>query len=379
MLSLSNTLGGKKEIFKPLIPSQVTLYVCGITPYDVTHIGHGRCYVVFDLLYRVLHELGYSIKHCRNYTDIDDKLLKKAQERFGDPNRYPEIAKEVIDDFQQMMRKLNCLPPTYEPRVTQHMPAIIDFIAALIKQGYAYESHGDVYFIIEKFPEYGKLSHQKIEELRKKESPREICLSMTNEHKRDPLDFALWKAEGEGQFWKSPWGWGRPGWHIECSALAAHYLGEQLDLHGGGIDIIFPHHENEIAQSEARFGKQFVHYWVHNGLINIGKEKMSKSLGNVYALNRLLAEYDPMVVRFYFLSHHYRTPIEFSFEGLKAAQKAYQRLCRTFEKVQAADIPLSELVQTYTATSLIGQLIATLCDDLNTAGMLGIVFDNLAA
>lgn len=378
MLYLTNTLSGKKEIFKPFTTNKATLYVCGITPYDLTHIGHGRCYVVFDLLYRILNSLGYEVSYCRNYTDIDDRLLKKAQERFGDQKRYPEIAQEVINDFQKMMRKLNCRVPTYEPRVTEHMPEIISFISALIEQGYAYQSHGDVYFIIEKFPAYGKLSRQKIEELRAHEAPKEVCLSMTNENKRDPLDFALWKAEKPGQFWQSPWGWGRPGWHIECSALAYRYLGEHLDLHGGGIDIIFPHHENEIAQSEGRFDKQFVQYWVHNGLINIGKEKMSKSLGNTYTLHRLLNEYDPMVVRFYFFLHHFRTPIEFSFEGLKAAQKAYQRLCRIFDNVDATTDNLYELLQKYPSSSLIGQLITILCDDLNTAGMFGIIFDNAA-
>ena len=269
MLRITNTLTGKREDFKPLVPGKATMYVCGITPYDRTHIGHGRAYVVFDVLYRLLRFLGYNVSYCRNFTDIDDKLLNKAQEQFGDRHRYKEIADQFIAQYHDDMQALNCCSPDYEPRVTENISIIISFIESLIEQGYAYQANGDVYFSIAKFPAYGKLSKQKIEEL------RAGARVDVREKKEDPLDFALWKSEPDGEFWQSPWGYGRPGWHIECSALANEYLGEQIDMHGGGLDLIFPHHENEIAQSESRNQASFATYWLHNGLVNIEKEKMS--------------------------------------------------------------------------------------------------------
>ena len=244
MLKIINTLSGKKELFRPLF-DKVTMYVCGITPYDRAHIGHGRCYVVFDVLYRMLRFLGYRVIYCRNFTDIDDKLLKKAEHEFGDAQRYPEIAARNIKSFHQDMAALNCFSPDYEPRVTTHIPQIITFIDALIKKGHAYQANGDVYFQVSSFPSYGKLSRQKLDDLR-----GGVRIDV-REDKRDQLDFVLWKGDPEGKFWQSPWGYGRPGWHIECSALAREYLSDQIDLHGGGIDLIFPHHENEIAQSES--------------------------------------------------------------------------------------------------------------------------------
>ncbi len=367
MITLSNTVSGKKETFQSLRPHKVTLYACGITPYDRAHIGHARSYVSFDLLYRWLTFLGYEVIYCRNFTDIDDKLLKKAEELFGDPLRYPEIADKIIAQYTNEMAQLNCVVPQHEPRVTQNMPLIIDFIEKLIAKGHAYESDGDVYFAISSFPAYGKLSKQKIEEL------RAGARIEVGEKKCDPLDFALWKKEADGTFWKSPWGWGRPGWHIECSALASHFLGDQIDIHAGGRDLMFPHHENEIAQSEALTGTDFANYWVHGGLVNIDAEKMSKSLGNIVALEDLLKQYDPMELRFYFLQHHYHSPMEFSFKDLDGACKSYRRLCRVLQQVPVGTFSKQELE----AMPFSSQMLAFLADDLNTPGMFGVVFENL--
>ncbi len=365
MFTLSDTVSGRKQPFKPLLPPKVSLYACGITPYDRAHIGHGRSYVSFDLLYRFLRFLGYDVTYVRNYTDIDDKLLKKAGEQLGDPLRYKEIADVVIAQYKKEMDQLNNLAPKHEPRVTQHIPIIIEFIEALIEKGHAYESGGDVYFAVKTFPEYGKLSKQQIDELR---SGTRI---ETGDKKKDPLDFALWKKETNGTFWKSPWGYGRPGWHIECSALASHYLGDQIDIHGGGRDLMFPHHENEIAQSEAKTGKQFALFWVHNGLMNLDKEKMSKSLGNILALEDILKKYDPMELRFYFLLHHYHSPMEFSFEELDGSIKSYRRLCRALADVPVGTFTKNELE----AMPVTQKMLSFLMDDLNSTGMFGVVFE----
>lgn len=367
MFTITNTLSGKKEVMRTLQPGKVSLYVCGITPYDRAHIGHARSYVSFDLLYRWLTFLGYDVTYVRNFTDIDDKLLQKANTLYGDPLLYKKVAATFIAQYQDEMHQLNCTVPTHQPYVTQNIPIIISFIQDLIAKGHAYESHGDVYFSIATFPSYGKLSKQQLAEL-KAGARIEV-----GEKKKDPLDFALWKKEAEGTFWQSPWGWGRPGWHIECSALASHYLADQIDIHGGGRDLVFPHHENEIAQSEARSKKQFARYWVHSGLVNINKEKMSKSLGNILAIEDILKQYDPMVLRFYYLSHHYNSPLEFSFEGLEAAQKNYKRLCRLFHPVAVGTFSQKQLEQFPIAQ----QMLTFLADDLNTPGMFGVLFENL--
>ncbi|HZW61522.1 MAG TPA: cysteine--tRNA ligase [Candidatus Babeliales bacterium] len=369
MLELINTLSGIKEVFKPLHDDKVSMYVCGITPYDVAHIGHGRVYVTFDTLYRLLAFLGYTTHYCRNFTDIDDKLLAKAEKEFGDRLRYKEIADRYIKMFDEDMKVLGCLTPTFEPRVTKTIPEIIAFIQGLVDNGKAYAIDGDVYFSIASFPSYGKLSHQRLEDL------RAGARVEVNDKKRDPLDFALWKSEKSGTFWESPWGWGRPGWHIECSAMAAHYLGKQIDIHAGGLDLTFPHHENEIAQSEGLFNKQFAKYWLHNGLVRVNQEKMSKSLGNFFTLRQVFERYNPMVIRYYILTHHYRAPFEFSFEDIDAVQKSYKRLCRIFEPVEIDQQPMmlkemrSETVQ---------NMLTYLADDLNTPGMWGVLFDRLS-
>lgn len=362
---LKNTLSGEKEIFNSLQPSCVRMYVCGITPYDYAHVGHGRCYVTFDVVYRLLTTQGYNVTYVRNFTDIDDKLLVRAQKEYGDQTRYLEIAQRYIDAYHVDMHRLNCMSPAHEPRVTQVIPEIISFIEALIESGHAYEANGSVYFAVHSFKSYCKLSRRNLDEL--------IAGARVevNDEKRDPLDFALWKAEEGDAFWHSPWGHGRPGWHIECSVMAQKFLGDKIDIHGGGMDLIFPHHENEIAQSESHCGHTWVRYWLHNAFVRIDKEKMSKSLGNFFTLRDVFEKYDPMVVRFMILNHHYRSPLDFSFTDLDVAQKTYQRLCKLFEHTYYdASEPIKE------ENVLIAQMMDFLRDDLNTPGMWGIVFEH---
>lgn len=360
MILFTNTLTGKKE--ELIARDTVLMYVCGITPYDHAHIGHGRCYVAFDILNRMLLFFGKSPLYCRNFTDIDDKLLHRAEKEFGDRLRYGEIADRYIKSFHHDMTLLNCLPPHIEPRVTDNIPAIVAFIQQLIDKGDAYQSGGDVYFDITRFPDYGKLSGQKIDDLY-----AGVRIDV-REQKRNPLDFALWKGEKPEEFWPSPWGYGRPGWHIECSVLARIYLGEHLDIHGGGRDLIFPHHENEIAQSESLYGAPFARLWIHNGFVNVNKEKMSKSLGNFFVLHEVFKQFDPMVLRYYFLTHHYRAPIEFSFDGIESAQKSYERLIRLFTGYEA----------TKTSSDIADRMTHFLRDDMNTPGLLGVLFENYA-
>jgi cysteinyl-tRNA synthetase len=358
-----NTLSGKKEELNVTTP--IKMYVCGVTPYDDAHVGHGRCYVSFDVLKRVLSFCDHEVIYCRNFTDIDDKIMHRAERELGDRLRFKEIADRYINNFTQDITALNCLPPEYEPRVTDNIPAIIVFIEELIEKGCAYQAGNDVYFRIETFPEYGKLSKQKIEELH---AGARVDL---REQKENPLDFALWKGEPEGEFWKSPWGYGRPGWHIECSVLARINLAEHIDIHGGGLDLIFPHHENEIAQSESLFGEPFSRIWMHNGMVTINKEKMSKSLGNFFFLRDLYKHFDPMVIRYFYLTHHYRMPIEFSFEALNNAQKSYERLIRLCE-TDCSAIDISDY-----RSEIVERMINFLIDDLNTPGLIGVLFENI--
>ena len=371
MIVVTNTLSSKKELFKPLAQDRITLYVCGITPYDFAHIGHGRCYVTFDILYRLLLLNYTDVLYCRNFTDIDDKLLDRAQRELGDRNRYHEIAQKYIHAYTEDITQLNCLKPCVEPLVTQTIPEIIALVEKLIAEGYAYEVDGDVYYRVTKFADYGKLSKRKLEDL--------IAGARVeiNDKKENPLDFALWKAEAAETFWKSPWGYGRPGWHIECSAMAGKHLSNHIDIHGGGMDLIFPHHENEIAQSEGAHGKPFARYWMHNAFVRIDKEKMSKSLGNFFTLRDVFAQYDPMVIRYYILQHHYRSPLDFSFDDVVAAQKAYKRLCKLFAAVPSQQHSLDIITQSQ--YSSIKQIFSFLNDDLNTPGVLGVIFENLSA
>ncbi len=367
MIKITNTLSGKKEIFVSQKPNEVSLYVCGVTPYDYAHLGHGRVYVIFDVLYRLLKLMGNKVTYCRNFTDIDDKLLVRALREFGNENQYIDVANKFITAYEQDMQALNCLKPTYEPRVTDFIPQIIEFVQGLIKAGKAYEIDGDVYFHIPAFADYGKLSKQKLEDL------QVGARVEANDKKKDPLDFALWKSEDEGKFWKSPWGWGRPGWHIECSAMASTLLGKHIDIHAGGMDLIFPHHENEVAQSEGLSGGTFAKYWMHNAFVRINQEKMSKSLGNFFTLRDVFQKFDPMVVRFYYLNHYYRGPLDFSFDDLQAVQKSYQRLCRIFENHTAPQISESIINE----SPIVRNMIEFLADDLNTPGMFGVLFENI--
>lgn len=369
-LILTNTLTRSKENFEPVKNKTVNMYVCGITPYADSHIGHGRCYVNFDVLYRLLKFLEYKVIYVRNITDIDDKLINKAIQETGDIKNYLEISQKYTQNFWQDMQSLNNLKPDREPKVTENIQAIINFIKDLIEKKYAYVLDKDVYFDVLSYKKYGELSGKKLEDL-KMGSRVDV-----DERKKHPADFVLWKGNNENLFWQSPWGYGRPGWHIECSVMAQKYLGDTLDIHGGGMDLIFPHHENEVAQSGAHNLQPLAKYWVHNAFININKEKMSKSLGNFFTLKTVFQAFDPMVLRFYILQHHYRTPIEFTLESLKAAQTAYEKLQAVFANVNIKDQNLS--LNQALEHEIISEMLVALCDDLNTPKFLGVLFENLS-
>ncbi len=329
-LRVYNTMTGRKEDFKPLVPGKVGMYVCGVTVYDYCHIGHARANIVFDIIYRYLKFSGFDVNYVRNYTDVDDKIIKRANERGIDSQA---LANEFIRAFDEDMSSLGLDLPTCQPKATEHMAQIIAIVERLIERGMAYESAGDVYFAVEKFPGYLKLSKRNMDEMR---AGARIA---PGEQKRNPMDFALWKAAKPGEpSWKSPWGLGRPGWHIECSAMSMEYLGASFDIHGGGKDLVFPHHENEIAQSEGASGKPFVKYWLHNGFVNVNQEKMSKSLGNFFTIRDILKNYDAEVVRFFILSAHYRSPIDFSDQNLEDAKAG---LTRFYEAIKLADETLA--------------------------------------
>jgi cysteinyl-tRNA synthetase len=312
-IRLYNTLTQRTETFEPLVPGKATLYVCGLTTYDKAHAGHARTYTTFDVLGRHLRARGYEVTFVRNVTDVDDKILARAKERSEDPLA---LSSRMSDLCDAQLRTLGCADPTHEPRVSRSIPEIISLIEELIAKDHAYvaptaKGH-DVYFAVRSFAEYGKLSHRNLDDLRAGERVE------VGEAKRDPLDFALWKGEPEdGWGWPSPWGKGRPGWHIECSAMAAKWLGRQMDIHGGGMDLIFPHHENEIAQSEAAWGGPFAGVWMHGGFLNVDKEKMSKSLGNFVTMDDVFARNDPEALRYFFLGTHYRGPLQFETEKLE--------------------------------------------------------------
>ena len=320
-----NTLSGKKEEFIPLEPDKVKMYACGVTVYDYCHIGHARSAIVFDVITRYFRYKDFDVRYVRNFTDIDDKIIRRAKEE-GIP--WDEVAKKYTEEYYKDMDALGVERADVEPRATEHIPEIIAMVGTLIDKGYAYEVDGDVYFEVNRFPEYGKLSKRSLDEM---VAGARVEI---DERKKNPLDFALWKASKEGEpAWDSPWGPGRPGWHIECSAMSIKHLGETFDIHGGGADLIFPHHENEIAQSEACTGKTFVRYWIHNGFITISKEKMSKSLGNFFKIRDILRSFDPEVVRAFLLSTHYRSPIEFSEEQLLETEVSINRFYSTIMRV----------------------------------------------
>ena len=318
MVHIYNSITRKKEVFVPLKEGQVSMYVCGPTVYNYIHIGNARPAIAFDTVRRYLEYKGYDVKYVSNFTDVDDKLIKAAQEL---NQTVPEVADRFIDAFFEDTGALNVKKATVHPRVMDHMPDIVDFIKVLIDKGHAYESNGDVYFKTRSFDDYGKLSHQSIDDL------KVGARIETGDLKKDPLDFALWKKAKDGEInWDSPWGQGRPGWHIECSVMARQHLGDTIDIHAGGQDLSFPHHENEIAQSECMTDKTFANYWMHNGYINIDNTKMSKSLGNFILVHDIIKEIEPNVLRYFMISVHYRSPINYNRELVEAARSSLERI-----------------------------------------------------
>lgn len=330
MIQIYNTLTREKEVFQPIEEGKVRMYVCGPTVYNYIHIGNARSSMAFDTIRRYLEYRGYEVNYVSNFTDVDDKIIRAAKD-LG--ITAPEVAERFINAFEEDTNSLNVKPATLHPRVMDHMPDILTFIQTLIDKGYAYETKGDVYYRTRKFEGYGKLSHQSIDELEVGASQR---TGVEKELKEDPLDFALWKAAKEGEIsWDSPWGAGRPGWHIECSVMATKHLGDTIDIHGGGQDLEFPHHENEIAQSEAKTGQKFANYWMHNGFVTIGEddEKMSKSLGNFVTVHELVKQVDPQVLRFFMATTQYRRPIRYSETTMKEAGVNLQKLKNAFENL----------------------------------------------
>lgn len=323
-----NTMTKQKEEFRPLREGEVRMYVCGPTVYDYTHLGHARTYIAFDVIRRYLEHRGYTVLMVMNFTDIDDKIIRRANETGEDPKK---LAEKFLRLFLEDMKALKVKPADIYPRVTEHMDEIIEFVKKLQEKGYAYEGSDGVYFEVQKFKDYGKLSGIKLDELRKGARVE------PGEGKKNPEDFALWKKAKPGEpKWESPWGEGRPGWHIECSTMSTKYLGESFDIHGGGNDLIFPHHENEIAQTEACTGHQWVKYWLHTGFLMVNGEKMSKSLGNFVTIRELLKRYDPEVIRLFVLQRHYRSPLDYTEEGMEHAKNSLQRLYNTLENIRVA-------------------------------------------
>ncbi|QPJ64987.1 MAG: cysteine--tRNA ligase [Candidatus Nitrohelix vancouverensis] len=328
-LRIFNTLTGKKEAFEPLQADRVGMYVCGVTVYDYCHLGHARSAVVFDVIYRYLQFLGLEVCFVKNFTDIDDKIIKRANENGIE---WSEVTRQFIEAYYEDMGRLNIAQPTLEPRATDHIHDMIEMIATLIEKGHAYESEGDVFYSVRSFETYGALSGRRIEDLL---SGARVDV---NEAKRDPLDFALWKKSKPGEpFWESPWSSGRPGWHIECSAMGSRLLGQSFDIHGGGKDLVFPHHENEIAQSCGASGCAPARYWIHNGFVNIDKEKMSKSLGNFFTIREIFKKFHPETVRLFLVSSHYRGPIEFSEQNLQEAEKVITRFYEALDSARQAE------------------------------------------
>jgi cysteinyl-tRNA synthetase len=367
-----NTMTRQKEPFVPLEEGKVKMYVCGPTVYNYIHIGNARPAIVFDTVRRYLEYRGFDVQFISNFTDVDDKLIKAANEMGSD---VPTIAEKFINAYHEDTCALGVQKADAHPRVTETMPEIIEFIENLIKKGFAYEASGDVYFKTRSFNGYGKLSHQSIDDLK---SGARIEVG---EKKEDPLDFALWKAAKAGEiYWESPWGNGRPGWHIECSAMAKKYLGDSIDIHGGGQDLAFPHHENEIAQSEALNEAPMAKYWMHNGYININNEKMSKSLGNFVLVHDLVKQRDPQVIRFFMLAVHYRNPINFSQELLEAAESGLNRIRTAYENLKHRLTVTADLAEdTEKWENIIEEVrtkfIADMDDDFNTANAISILFD----
>lgn len=376
-MKVYNTLTKKKETFIPLEEGKVRMYVCGPTVYNYIHIGNARPMIVFDTVRRYMEYKGMKVNYVSNFTDVDDKIIKKANEEGVSSE---EIANRYIKECKKDMADLNVKPATVHPLATQEIDGMIAMISDLIEKGYAYEKNGTVYFRTRRFEEYGKLSHKNLDDLQS--GNRSLLVSGADE-KEDPLDFVLWKPKKEGEpFWKSPWSDGRPGWHIECSVMSKKYLGDQIDIHAGGEDLIFPHHENEIAQSEAANGKEFAHYWMHNGFLNIDNKKMSKSLGNFFTVREIGEKYDLQVLRFFMLSAHYRSPLNFSAELMEAAKNGLERIitavARLDQMLKASTMEeLTEEEKTVLseAEEFVTKFEAAMEDDFNTADAISAVFE----
>jgi cysteinyl-tRNA synthetase len=362
-----NTLTRRKEVFQTIEPNLVRMYVCGPTVYDKAHVGHAMSVLVFDIIRRYLEFRGYTVRLVMNYTDVDDKIILKANEEGIDPF---DLAERYINEFKRHLEDLHVLPATVYPRATNEIKNIIEMVQELVNKGYAYAAGGDVYFFVSSDNDYGKLSGRKIEDMR---SGFRIDI---DQRKETPMDFALWKASKPGEpSWDSPWGPGRPGWHIECSAMSLHHLGEQIDIHGGGNDLVFPHHENEIAQTESLTGKPFARYWVHNGMLQLAGEKMSKSLGNLVTIDDFLAEHEADVLRMMVLNSSYRSPLTFSEETIGHASRALDRLRAALRPAHpGASRPSSDELNIQIETTR-QDFIEAMDDDFNTAGALGHLFD----
>jgi len=368
-IRIYNSISQKKEDLVPFQSNKIRMYVCGPTVYSSAHLGHARAAVTFDIIQRFLKKLDYDVAYVRNFTDIDDKIISKSTETGTPPS---EIARIYTEEYIEDMASLGVQTPTFQPKVTEHIPEIIDLIKTIIDRGYAYQSGNDVFFSIKKFAGYGKLS---------KRDPDDMLAGVRidiNERKDDPLDFALWKGAKQGEpWWDSPWGQGRPGWHIECSAMSMKYLGSSFEIHGGGKDLIFPHHENEIAQSEAATGEEFVRYWLHNGLIEINRAKMSKSVGNIINVRQALKIWNREVIRLFFLSHQYQNPADFSEDAMNENESALERLYITLKRAESQkkngkkeDPELAASLMKFKTA-----WVESMCDDFNTADAVGNLFE----
>ncbi|MFZ7165384.1 cysteine--tRNA ligase [Avibacterium avium] len=361
MLKIFNTLSREKEVFTPIHPNKVGMYVCGVTVYDLCHIGHGRTFVCFDVIARYLRYLGYDLTYVRNITDVDDKIIKRALEN---KETCDQLVDRMVTEMYRDFDALNILRPNVEPRATHHIPEIIDIVEKLIQRGHAYVAeNGDVMFDIESFPQYGKLSRQDLSQL---QAGARIEIS---EIKKNPMDFVLWKMSKPNEpSWDSPWGKGRPGWHIECSAMNSKQLGDHFDIHGGGSDLMFPHHENEIAQSCCAHDGDYVNYWIHSGMIMVDKEKMSKSLGNFFTIRDVLNHYNGEVVRYFLLTAHYRSQLNYSEENLNLAQGALERLYTALRDTDATVAPQG-------GEEFVAQFKEAMDDDFNTPNAISVLFE----
>ncbi len=372
-----NTLTKKKEEFVPLVPGKVSMYVCGPTVYNLIHIGNARPMIVFDTARRYMEHRGYEVNYVSNFTDVDDKIIAKANEEGISAQ---EVASRYIEECKKDMADMNVRPATTHPLATREIPGMIEMISALIEKGYAYDVEGTVYFRTRKFKEYGKLSHKNLDDLR---GGNRSLLVTGEEQKEDPLDFVLWKPKKEGEpYWESPWSQGRPGWHIECSVMAKKYLGEEIDIHAGGEDLVFPHHENEIAQSECCNGKPFARYWLHNAFLNIDNRKMSKSLGNFFTVRDIKEKYDLQVLRFFMLSAHYRSPLNFSAELMESSKNALERIVNAVDNLKFLQENAGTEEMTGEEQQALEEVKAfetkfdeAMDDDLNTADAISVIFE----